>query len=158
MNFGSLELMSYLWIDLLAEDDLLFEESLDYPYCRRVQLILKALDRTPTVQDLSDRASAAWKRTLTLADVRNAVVHNPAVIGWHGTEDGEPDYMGLPVTKRLRRSLPVTATVPLIGLEGLDRAVDDCFQVAVELQDLYAQIRPRFQPESADRVSMQEDG
>jgi hypothetical protein len=140
LNFGTVELQSHLWIDHLSHDDLLVDMALEAPFGRRVDLIHQLIDREQLPPSLKERAHEAWKAASALSEIRNAVAHNPLVWGWRGPEQGEPDFVGIPVIRKLKANK--NGQVPLLDRDALSRVVDDVVRVARIIVSLFADVSP----------------
>jgi hypothetical protein len=102
VNFGAVELQTYLWLGDLAEDKQLPFRALKWPFKRRVTEVMAQLDRCVSNEAVKQRCNSAWDQSLEIAKRRNAIVHNPILFGWtSGKEDGTPDVIGVADVNRL---------------------------------------------------------
>ena len=133
MNFGVIELATYLWLDELVPTDDDFRRSVKLPFTERVDVIVGLVNQEPLPKKDRRKIVGPWKRTKRLSQKRNTISHNPVILGWKGEEDGPPDFMGIPKMHDLGRKF----TLSKITIEELNRLVDDCKDVAEELTDRY---------------------
>jgi hypothetical protein len=144
LNFGALEMQSHLWIDHLSKDDVLVDLALESQFSRRVELIHQFIDREDLDLKVKERAHEAWRAASELSEVRNAVAHNPLIWGWHGAGKGEPDYVGIPVIRKLKGAKD--GKIPLIDADGLKRAVDEVVKIAKVIVQLFTEVTPHKPP------------
>lgn len=129
LNFGALELLTYLWIAYLTDkNDIVLDLSSEMPLNRRIQLILELLRRINLEETKHNKISLAWKRAQPLLELRNAVAHNPIVFGWaEQPSNVEPDFIGIPNLKK--RSLDVA-----VDRVKLKASIDAVAKLAQELR------------------------
>jgi hypothetical protein len=102
VNFGAVELQTFLWLADLTEDTQLPFTALKWPFKRRVKEVMAQLARSVSNEDLKRRCNTAWDQSLEVAKRRNAIVHNPILFGWtSGKEEGPPDVIGVADVARL---------------------------------------------------------
>jgi len=144
LNFGTLEMQSHVWIDHLSKDEVLVDLALESPFSRRVDLIHQLIDREELDSKVKEQAHEAWRAASDLSEVRNAVAHNPLIWGWRGAEEGDPDYVGIPVIRKLKGARD--GKIPLISADGLKRAVDEVVKVSKAIVELFAEVTPHKPP------------
>jgi len=59
VNFGAVELLTYAWFDHQARDDVLIDHAFTLPFGRRVDLILKMVEREGMPDEWKERSTNA---------------------------------------------------------------------------------------------------
>ena len=145
VNFGAVELQTYLWLGDLAEDKQLPFTALKWPFKRRVKEVITQLDRCASNEELKRRCNTAWDQSLEIAKRRNAIVHNPVLFGWtSGKEDGPPDVIGVADVSRLtvtpRISERLASLQDVIDLaNGIARLAQNLVALRAECAKLWRQ-------------------
>ena len=103
INFGSIELLSFIWVDRLSKDLILHDIALDMQLSKRIDLIRKLVERSSLSKNLNKQVREVWAEAESLAKLRNDIAHSPIVFGWHGPEeDRPPDFIGSFNAKKLK--------------------------------------------------------
>lgn len=136
LNFGAIELLTYAWIDRLGGDADAMKEARFSSRVARIEGLLSSITCT---DETRSEVLDAWAAAGELAKFRNSMAHNPLVFGWRGrTEDGPPDFVGLPDFKS--RPSEVASVKTLIDLRGLEAAINDAARLAQGLEKLLDRI------------------
>lgn len=120
VNFGAIELHTYWWLGALAGDPGVARGALRKPFTQRVGRITELLRTRIDDAPLRDEALAARQEAESVAEFRNAILHNPLVFGWHSLpETGSPDLIGIPdvahVGSKPRITKPIAALADIIA-------------------------------------------
>jgi len=67
VNFGGVELTTFLWIDRLSDDLVLKELTLEMPLARRIAVIRRLLESRELAKKLLNEARSAWGKVEKLA-------------------------------------------------------------------------------------------
>lgn len=129
LNFGALELLTYLWIAYLSNrDDVVLDLASEMQLNRRINLILELLRRSKVDEVRRDQIAIKWKNVQPFLELRNAVAHNPVMFGWKDKlTDTEPDFIGIPNLKK--RSLDLA-----VDRGKLKESIDAVAKLAQELR------------------------
>lgn len=139
LNFGSVELLSMMWIAALTSESVLVDRALVMLFSKRVELIRDLMAARETPRKLEKAASKAWADAERLAMVRNDVAHSPIIFGWHGPEEQRPpDFLGTFNVKKLRGKKP--EQLPLLDKGFLDAKNDEIVRLAQRLGDLLKEV------------------
>ena len=140
VNFGGVELTTFLWIDRLSDDLVLKELTLEMPLARRIAVIRRLLESRELAKKLLSEARNAWGKVEKLAQLRNDVAHYTIVFGWHGAEEKRPpDFIGSLKFRKVRTGLD--KATPLLEFQALNRGIDEAAAIAQKLHDLLDQSR-----------------
>ncbi len=96
LNFGALELETYLWLVQLSEAPERIPEFATRRFSMRVNEIKAFVERRAYSEDWKREALVGWDQALEHAKLRNRIAHSPLTFGWtKGVEEGEPDFIGV---------------------------------------------------------------
>ena len=146
LNFSAIEMQTYLWLGDLSQDQSIFPDVVDWPFKRRVELILALINSLVSGEVFKNQCSDAWARALDAARFRNSILHNPIMFGW-GTksEDGPPAFMGIPDMGHL--GLRPKATKKIASLADINTRVNDGADIASHLFALRNRFKALLVPE-----------
>jgi len=149
VNFGALELHSYLWLALLSDENQSEETPIDWGlgqfFKQRVDRILLLLPQKLSDIQLVSDATDGWNEALSIAQFRNAVLHSPLVFAYSSPdENGCPDVIGLPDVRQLRKPSPIR---PIAKLADINSAVSRIVSCATRLEQLRAHALSLTDPE-----------
>jgi hypothetical protein len=129
LNFGVLELETYLWFIQLSERPDRIPEFTTKKFADRVQEIIGFVKNHAHSEEWKNNALEAWEEALHHAKFRNRIAHSPLVFGWTGrVEEGEPDFIG--VVDLQRRDLSQTA---LASKGKMDAVINSIVSLATRL-------------------------
>lgn len=151
INFGGIELYSYIWIIELSRDEVLLDLAVDLSFGRRVELILHLIERERMPKGWKANSTDLWNAAKKLAEVRNTIAHSPIVFSWRNPPyDRPPDVVGIPnlryLKRKHRRVLPVTP------LPDVFKSIDEVATVGLRLQQHLEQLRTRLSARSSRRA------
>jgi hypothetical protein len=139
VNFGALELESYLWIGLLSDGT-----QIDWALCKRFKsrvdrIILQLLPEKVTEAEVASDSTRQWDEAIKIAKFRNLVLHSPLVFA-HSMPDesGPPDVIGMPDLRKLGQANPIQ---PLAKLSDINSAVNRIVACATRLDQLRGRVR-----------------
>ncbi|MCX6101624.1 MAG: hypothetical protein NTV92_09490, partial [Candidatus Bipolaricaulota bacterium] len=93
LDFGLLELESYLWLLQMPDEPQVFPE---LPFSKRISRIYALVNRQTFDRPWVLAASEAWTKAGDLAELRNSLAHSPLMFGWESAaEEGDPDWIGV---------------------------------------------------------------
>jgi hypothetical protein len=149
VNFGALELHSYLWLALFSDENQSEETPIDWGlgqlFKQRVDRILLLLPQKFTDIHLLSDATDAWNEALAIAKFRNSVLHSPLVFAYSTSdESGCPDLIGLPDVRQLRKPGPIR---PIAKLVDINSAVNRIVSCATRIEQLRARALALLNPE-----------
>jgi hypothetical protein len=131
VNFTSIELVTYVWIDKLG-DPTLHHSSLGRPFARRVDTICELIRRSSAPDSVKANAESMWAKAKAISEFRNNVVHNPVACTWRTRPaSGPPDFIAIPLMRELRND---PTAVPTIGLDRIRREIDRIADLGPPLQ------------------------
>lgn len=137
VNFGAIELLTYIWIDRLAKDPVVLNLALGMPFSKRLDLIQQLIIREFPEGKAKNDALKSWKNAGKLSEFRNEIAHNPIVFSWQGTPKSinqPPDFIGIPNIKAIRNK--GHKIMPIASLKKLNLAVDAIVEAAKNLHEL----------------------
>ncbi|MGH9962658.1 MAG: hypothetical protein ACREBC_37010 [Pyrinomonadaceae bacterium] len=144
VNFGTLELLTYVWIERLSQSRVLFNTALDMQFARRCRLTIELIQERASDRKSKTEATRAWRKAETLAAFRNWIAHNPLVFGWKGQErDAPPDFVGVLNFKRMRRRNGKPRLIPYTSVSKIRDFNEEVVAVAKELSDLLTKFQSR---------------
>lgn len=137
LNFGAIELQTYLWLGDLSSDGNLPYQAIEWSFKHRVEKISALVAETIKSHTLKSQCMTAWDQALEIAKIRNAIVHNPIVFGWSsGSEVGPPDIIGVPDVGHLGAKPRVSQ--PVASLAEINARVNETAKLASQLFELRA--------------------
>jgi hypothetical protein len=138
INFGAIEQLSFSWVESLSKDPADFEKALDLQLSKRIDLILRLVERSDLSKQVRREIVKALGTARLLARLRNDIAHSPLVFGWRGPADHRPpDFIGSFNAKKLKgKNEP--RIVPLVDLKVLNQGIDDVVEVGQQLYRLLA--------------------
>jgi hypothetical protein len=132
LNFGSVELLTYAWIDRLGGDA---DAMKGARFSNRIQVIRNLASSVACAEETRRVVLESWATAGEMAKFRNTIAHSPLVFGWRGRrENGPPDFIGIPDFKS--RPSEVASVKTLVELPGIEAAVDDAAHLAQDLEKL----------------------
>jgi hypothetical protein len=129
-NFGVVELTSYRWIAALSGNLVAVEISRDVPLAKRIDIVLKLIDRdAKSPPEKKEKARALWKQLKnTGCPLRNIVAHGTVGLSITGDDPGaDPQWIGVLKINKW------TDTDELVSLEELKGAVNTTAKIVEEL-------------------------
>ena len=132
LNFGVLELETYLWLVQLSEAPDRLPEFATKRFATRVKEVIAFVESHAYSHDWKTVAVKGWNDTLEHAKFRNRIAHSPLTFGWTGgVEEGEPDFIG--VIDLQRRDVSQNA---LVSKGEMDQTIDSIVSLASRLATL----------------------
>lgn len=132
LNFGVLELETYLWLVQLSEAPDRIPEFTSKPFALRAQEISAFVDTRAFSGEWKISARSAWCEALEHAQLRNRIAHSPLAFGWSGpAEEGEPDFIGV-IDLRRRDD----RQNPLVSKSEMDVVINSIVTLASRLSSL----------------------
>ena len=133
LNFASIELISYQYLNALEKTRDDFNRNLDKLLSQRINRILELVSDSSAIEDThKNEIRSLWETVKELAVWRNRIAHNSVVPCWKpgsNSERNPPDLIGIIDMKQLKAS-NITDS---ISLEGLNILVDETCEVAERL-------------------------
>lgn len=141
INFGALEMLSYVWIERLGRNQILYELAIEMDFSHRIQVIQTLIAASSLSKDLKERIRTTWDKVSRVSATRNAFAHNPLVLGWRNRPaEGSPDYVGIPVLRK--SSGKGRKIVPIVeDISKLDAIVDEVVMLAQKLDHLLREVQ-----------------
>lgn len=140
VNFGAIELLSYEWLRKSSPSQKAFSMSIKQSFNDRVNKIIKLVKSMSLDNQSKNNIMNAWSITKDMAQLRNAIAHNPIVFVWSNRDEaGEPDIVGIPVMRSASGNQLQIA--PVIDINGLHTAIDDLVDLANKLYELLQEVQ-----------------
>lgn len=131
LNFGTIEFMSFRWIQHFATDSLVNDLAIDMQLSKRLQIIRDLVERSSLADDARKQAIALWDEVGKLAELRNTIAHNPIVFG---VGPDQKQAMGIPNVKQMKGSGPFA--VRLIQVSKIYEAAHRLVAISTELDGI----------------------
>ena len=128
-NFGVIELLSFRWIELLAKSSVAAEISQELTLSKRIDIIVKLIERDTPQPEKKDDAVRLWKQLRDKGcELRNVVAHG--TIGLQFADDPETANPQTSGVLKLKKWAP---TDELVSLQEVKDAVIVTARIAEEL-------------------------
>ena len=135
LNFGVLELETYLWLVQLSEAPDRITEFSRSQFADRVKEIKTFIESRAYSDNWKNEALKGWDEALDQAKFRNRIAHSPLTFGWNNqAEEGEPDFIGIIDLKRRDANQN-----PLASKGEMDRVINSIVSLATQLANLRAE-------------------
>ncbi|MDZ4853304.1 MAG: hypothetical protein SGJ26_00320 [Nitrospirota bacterium] len=132
LNFGVLELETYLWLVQLSEDTEKLPEFSKLRFAQRVEKLMELAKKRAYSEIWEAEAQKFWNEALDLAKFRNRIAHSPLTFGWNKeAEEGEPDFIG--IVDLQRRDSSQNALASKAEMDGV---INSIVSLATQLSNL----------------------
>ncbi len=122
LNFGVLELETYLWLVQLSEAPEKLPEFSKLRFAQRVEKLMGLAKDRAYSPNWEAEAQKCWNETLDQAKFRNRIAHSPLTFGWNKeAEEGEPDFIG--IVDLQRRDASQNALASKAEMDGVINSV-----------------------------------
>lgn len=132
LNFASLELLSYQYLNSLESTRAEFDAILGAKLSVRIKRIRELIAASPTLsEDQKTEADALWTTVPELSVWRNRIAHNPVLPIWKTSnpKTEPPDLIGVPDMKQLKGSNKTDS----LSREHLAELIDATAEIASRL-------------------------
>ena len=133
INFGTIELISYQYLNSLEATRLEFDKTLHLLLGQRIDRILELTQASTAVADIDKtEISGLWQQARKLARWRNIIAHNPVLPVWKPGSDSNkdpPDLIGVPDMRQLK----VSNQSKSISLEGMNSLINESAELGNRL-------------------------
>jgi len=138
-NFGTVELLTYEWIRVLATDPMLFHLARNLKLADRVDLVKRLVEDDRFPLDPSARTSILeiLANLRPLIEVRNTVAHSPVSLGF---KDNDPSKVTIVRGVLNMKPKDRTKDAELISLEEINGTVNRSSSIARQLEDWLSQV------------------
>lgn len=139
LNFGSIELLSYKYLDYLESTEEEFLVNTNKLLGARISRI-EALIKLTNLQQ-KEEVLEVWSVVRKLSKWRNRIAHNPVLPTWKPGSDREnstPDVLGVSDMKQISKE---NKTTDSISLKGLGMLNDETVKIAEKLNELCESIK-----------------
>ena len=128
-------MQTYWWLAALAGNVKAARDAVGKGFRSRVARIRRLLPERITDDRLRDESLGAWQEAEHIANFRNAILHNPIILGWQGaSETGPPDMIGVPDFAHLGLHPPSTKRIA--SLDEINASVNAQVDLAMRLEQL----------------------
>ena len=132
LNFATIELISYQYLDKLEVTREDFNRNLDKFLSQRIERIQHLVKVSSAIpQALKDEIESLWSAVSDLSEWRNRIAHNALVAAWKQSNPATdpPDLIGIPDVKQLKKGNLTDS----ISMDRLNKLMDDTAAVAHSL-------------------------
>ena len=98
LNFATIELISYQYLNTLESTREDFNKNLDKLLSGRIQRVRDLVRESSTIpQALKDQIDSLWSDVSDLSQWRNRIAHNPVLLAWKVNDPAKdpPDVIGI---------------------------------------------------------------
>ena len=138
INFGTIEILTYLYIEILSHDEVVYDLSMNMTLSRRLDLINKLAEKRYPGSEITVDIKQITEKAKHLSTFRNNIAHNPLMLGQ--TNDGSNDtvaFIGIP---KWKKSLDRSA-VPMISAKNILLGVDAVVELAKNMNATLEQLK-----------------
>ncbi|MDO8706772.1 MAG: hypothetical protein Q7J84_17720 [Sulfuricaulis sp.] len=140
LNFGVLELETYLWLVQLSEAPKKIPEFSKLPFAQRVEKIMEFVKSRAYSENWKAEAQKCWNEALDQAKFRNRIAHSPLTFGWNQeAEEGEPDFIG--IVDLQRRDSSQNALASKAEMDGVINSIVSLATRLANLRTVWCSIR-----------------
>jgi len=135
VNFGAAEYLTYILIEELSHDEIVYDLSIDMPLSRRLKLIKDLSLKRKLDKELIDDIKKTINVAEDLAQFRNSIAHNPIMLSVKNNESSA--LIGIPNMKKAKNK----NNVPVASLKKLNLGIDAVVELVNNLTSVLETIK-----------------
>lgn len=138
VNFGAVEYLTYILIEELSHDEIVYELSIDMPLSKRLKLIKDLAVKRKLNEKLLKEIKKIVKVSEELANFRNSIAHNPIMIVEKDNNSAEASALvGVPNMKKAKTKI----NVPVVSLGKINAGVDATVELVKNMKETFDAIK-----------------